>query len=119
MGDGVGAGPCPRRRERRFAPSRLHTPLQNPSPPGIGKALAAELAAQGLNVVLVALDDDLLRATTAELGEKYPAVTFKAVGVDLGQPGFLDPIAKATEGLRVQVVFLNAGYVLTGFFESV
>jgi len=42
------------------------------------------------------------------------------VGVNLGQPGqYLDEIAKATADIDVQVVFCNAGYVLTGFFVDV
>lgn len=49
-------------------------------PAGIGKALAKRLAGQGLNVVLVALGDDLLDQTTSELAEEYPKVTFKKVG---------------------------------------
>lgn len=86
---------------------------------GIGKAIARKLAGQGLNVVLVALGDDLLDQTHSELKEQYPNVTFKRVGVNLGRPGYLAEIAKQTKGIDVQVVFCNAGYVLTGFFESV
>lgn len=42
------------------------------------------------------------------------------VGVNLGQPGgYLDTIAKATADIDIQVVFCNAGYVLTGFFVDV
>ena len=46
---------------------------------GIGKALAKKLASQGLNVVLVALPDNLLQETHAELSSSYPAVTFRPV----------------------------------------
>ena len=41
------------------------------------------------------------------------------VGVNLGQPGYMDAIAKQTADIDVQVVFCNAGYVLTGFFADV
>lgn len=42
------------------------------------------------------------------------------VGVNLGQPGgYLDTIAKGTADIDIQVVFCNAGYVLTGFFVDV
>lgn len=87
---------------------------------GIGKSIATKLAGQGLNVVLVALGDDLLDATHKELSERYPRVTFRKVGVNLGQPGgYLDTVAQATADIDIQVVFCNAGYVLTGFFVDV
>jgi NADP-dependent 3-hydroxy acid dehydrogenase YdfG len=38
---------------------------------GLGKALSEKLAQQGLNVVIAALGDDLLKNTTAELKAKY------------------------------------------------
>ena len=44
---------------------------------GIGKELAKTLAAQGLNVVLVALDDELLHQTFMELHEKFTHVEFR------------------------------------------
>lgn len=40
------------------------------------------------------------------------------VAVDLSEPGsYLEPIAEATKDIDVQLVFNNAGYILTGFFE--
>lgn len=86
---------------------------------GIGKSIARKLAGQGLSVVLVALGDDLLDATHKELSEQYPRVTFRKVGVNLGKPGYMDAIAKQTRDIDIQVVFCNAGYVLTGFFVDV
>lgn len=41
------------------------------------------------------------------------------VGVNLAKPGYMEEIKRATEGLDIQIVFCNAGYVLTGFFDSV
>ena len=42
------------------------------------------------------------------------------MGVNLGQPGaYLGTIADKTKDIDVQVVFCNAGYVLTGFFADV
>ena len=40
------------------------------------------------------------------------------VGVDLAAPGFMPSIVKATQDLDVQIVFCNAGYMLTGFFHT-
>lgn len=47
---------------------------------GIGKAIASKLAKQGLNVVLVALEDPLLDETFEELKQKYPSIQFRKVG---------------------------------------
>jgi NAD(P)-dependent dehydrogenase (short-subunit alcohol dehydrogenase family) len=140
---------------------------------GIGKSLAWRLAGQGLNVVLVALQDDHLDATFAEFQSAFPGQTIRKasatpgrlalpvtpsmrhvtstasllccscpdepekhlhirlardlsadlvrgpqVGANLGKPGYMDVIAKATEDIDVQIVFCNAGYILTGFFHT-
>ena len=46
---------------------------------GIGKSLATKLASQGMNVVLVALQDGLIDATFAELKAQFPQQTFRKV----------------------------------------
>ena len=42
------------------------------------------------------------------------------VGANLGsaESGYMEKLAKATEKLDIQVVFINAGYMLTGFFHK-
>jgi hypothetical protein len=40
------------------------------------------------------------------------------VGVDLGRPGYLEEVARQTADIDVVIVFCNAGYMLTGFFDS-
>jgi short-subunit dehydrogenase len=85
---------------------------------GIGRALAEKLASQGLNVVLVALDDKLLQEVFTLLQKKYPQQQFRAVGVDLGQPTYLETIVKATADISVQLIFNNAGFVATGLFAD-
>jgi len=88
---------------------------------GIGKALAEALAAQELNVVLAALDDDLLRNTFAELKAKYPRVEFRCVGVDLTQASgdYMGALERVTADIHVSLLFLNAGFMVTGFFHDV
>jgi short-subunit dehydrogenase len=88
---------------------------------GIGLSIAKRLASQGLSVVLVALDDQLLEDAFGDLSSSYPDVEFRKVGVNLGsseKPGYLATIAAATEDIDVQCCFLNAGYMITGFFDS-
>eukprot|EP00884_Botryococcus_braunii_P009153 jgi/Botrbrau1/18239/Bobra.53_1s0093.1 len=84
---------------------------------GIGKALAKRLAEQGINVVVVALDDEFLELTMKELQSGFP-VEFRKVPVNLGAPGYLEQIQKATADIDVQLIFNNAGYMLTGFFQT-
>ena len=85
---------------------------------GIGKSLASRLASQGLNIVMVALKDRLLDDAVSELKTTFKSGQFIKVGVDLGVPGYLDIIAEATKDLDVQIVFNNAGFMLTGFFDK-
>ncbi len=40
------------------------------------------------------------------------------MGVNLGKPGYLEEVKKQTADIDVSIVFCNAGYMLTGFFDS-
>jgi len=90
---------------------------------GIGRALVERLAKQKLNVVIVALDDDLLRNFHKEISEMYPNQKFRAVGVNLGKrdssSDYLEVIKKQTDDIRVQIVLNCAGYlILRGFVKT-
>jgi short-subunit dehydrogenase len=92
---------------------------------GIGLSIARALAKQGLNVVLAALPDDKLRPTDLKLADavrsltaSFPACKFRALPVELGAPGYLEAVAEATVDLPISLVFNNAGYMVTGFFED-
>lgn len=86
---------------------------------GIGKALVEELALQGLNVVIVSMDDKFLADTFALVSEKFPGQEFRKVGATFS-PGadYMDKIKKITSDINVQCVFNNAGFIVTGFYES-
>lgn len=86
---------------------------------GIGKSLANVLAKQGLNVVLVSLPDKFLEETTNELKQAYPNQKFIAVPTKFDhKTDYLTPIAEATKDIDVSIVFNNAGYIVTGFFDQ-
>ena len=86
---------------------------------GIGKAIAERFAEQGLNVVLVAKDDDFFTKTFAELQAKYKSVTFRKVAVNLGvHGGYMQQITDATSDITVQIICNNAGYILPGLFHD-
>lgn len=48
---------------------------------GIGKAIARKLASQGLNVVLVAIDDEQLETTKRQLKAEFSSQQFLPIGV--------------------------------------
>lgn len=86
---------------------------------GIGKALAFKLASQGLNVVVVSLDDNFLAETMKELKATYPALEFRSVGVTFS-PGvpYLDKIKEVTKDLDINIIFNNAGFITLGFMDQ-
>jgi len=86
---------------------------------GIGKALAFKLARQGLNVVVVSLDDDFLKATMKQLKETFPDLEFRSVGVSFS-PGidYLKEIKESTKDIEISIIFNNAGFLVTGFFDQ-
>lgn len=86
---------------------------------GIGKSLCFKLASQGLNVVIVSLDDDFLKDTTKELKKAYPDLEFRSVACNFspGQP-YMEKIIEATKDITVQCIFNNAGFIVTGFLDQ-
>jgi short-subunit dehydrogenase len=86
---------------------------------GIGKALTFKLASQGLNVVLVSLNDDFLKETMKQLNDTYPDQQFRSVGCTFS-PGvdYMKQIDDATKDIDVRIIFNNAGFLVTGFFDQ-
>lgn len=76
---------------------------------GIGKAYAEQLAAKGIDVVLVARNGSILEEVATEIKQRYN-VQVRTIVTDLteGEQSFAK-IAKATEDLEVGVVVNNAG----------
>ena len=82
---------------------------------GIGRAIALRLAQDGMNVVLCARDEELLKKTAAEIGPKA-----LAVGVDLRLP---DSAARVVDAAvqkfgSIDVLVNNAGATKRGDFEE-
>jgi short-subunit dehydrogenase len=71
---------------------------------GTGEAFAEELAARGLNVVLVARREEVLRSVAARL-----AMESRVVVLDLSLPDAGAKLAAATEDLDVGLLVYNAG----------
>jgi len=85
---------------------------------GIGKSIVERLCQQGINVIIVAVPEKVLDETTAEMTSRFPDVQVKKVGVDLSRPGFMEEISKVTAGKDVQLLFCNAGFMISGFFAD-
>lgn len=86
---------------------------------GIGKSIAFTLARQGLNVVLVSLPDKFLAETAEELKKEFPNQEFRAVSAKFDhKTDYMPDIIKATTDIDVAIVFNNAGYIVTGFFDQ-
>lgn len=80
---------------------------------GIGAEFARQLAARGLNLVLVARRKDRLDRLSAELSDRQ-GVRVKTVSIDLAAPDFLSSIRTATEDLDIGLLVNNAGFGLAG-----
>jgi uncharacterized protein len=76
---------------------------------GIGEAIARELAARGLHVVLCARRRDRLSALAAELSAQH-GIQARAVEVDLARPGFVAVLEEATGDIDVGLLVNNAGF---------
>ncbi|GGH60234.1 hypothetical protein HNQ91_000803 [Filimonas zeae] len=86
---------------------------------GIGKALAAGLAARNYDLLLVDIDKPQLRATAAELAAQYRVIAF-TLHLDLSEPDAIERLQEWTAEFHDQlsVVVSNAGYGLNGAFET-
>ena len=82
---------------------------------GIGKEFARQLAASGLHVVLAARRLPLLDDLGHQLATTY-GVQYRAVAVDLSEPGFLAALGAATQDLDIGLLISNAGAFLPGAF---
>ncbi len=82
---------------------------------GIGLEFARQIAALGLNVILVARRKDRLVQLAAEL-EKAHGVETRVHPSDLSKDDFLQDLQTAVKGLEVGLLINNAGFGTTGTF---
>lgn len=96
---------------QQFGPWALVTGASS----GIGREFARQIAASGINVVLVARRQALLEEAGREFAKAY-GVQYRVIAADLSKDGFLQPIAQATEDLDIGLVISNAGTATPGEF---
>jgi uncharacterized protein len=96
---------------KRFGPWALVTGASS----GIGKEFAQQIAASGINVVLVARRDALLAELGRAITEEFD-VQYRALSMDLSQEGFIAGLADATHDIDIGLVVSNAGTGNSGEF---
>jgi short-subunit dehydrogenase len=82
---------------------------------GIGAELAAELAARGLNLLLVARGREGLERRAREL-QASSGVEVRTVAADLADPAAVDAVQAAAADISVGLLVLNAAAAFTGLF---
>ena len=88
----------------RFGPWALVTGASS----GIGKEFARQIAASGINIVLVARREDLLKEVGVEFSKRY-GVEHRVVVLDVSRENFIGQLASATDDLDIGLVVSNAG----------
>src|SRR6266487_2006694 len=82
---------------------------------GIGKEFARQIAASGINVVLVARRDALLAELGRPISQEFD-VQYRALAMDVSQDGFIAGLADATQDIDIGLVVSNAGTANPGEF---
>lgn len=104
----------PKLDKERFGPWAVVTGSSS----GIGRAIARHLGSSGINVVLVARRQERLEAVGAEIARDF-LVDYRVVKADLTEPGFFEPLDRATRDLDVGTVVGNAGFASPGELLSI
>jgi uncharacterized protein len=82
---------------------------------GLGAAYAEELAARGLNLVLIARRSELLQSLASELSTKYNVET-KIIALDLAASDAVEQIAGHTKDIEIGLLVYNAAFSAIGPF---
>src|ERR1700726_1488959 len=97
--------------KQQFGPWALVTGASS----GIGPEFARQIAAAGINLVLVARREALLNEVGRDITRDF-GVQFRALTMDLSQEGFIPKLAEHTKDLDIGLVVSNAGTANPGEF---
>lgn len=86
---------------------------------GIGKAIAFNLAAKKINLLLIARSGNLLNEIADDLSDKY-SIEVKWLSIDLAVDNAAETIFDwvTKNNIQVNILINNAGYGLSGNFEK-
>jgi len=90
--------------KERFGPWALITGASS----GIGREFARQIAAAGINVVLVARRETTLIEVGRSIAKDFK-VQYRVIVMDLSQEGFIPKLAEHTKDLDIGLVVSNAG----------
>lgn len=82
---------------------------------GMGEEFARQMAAQGMNLVLLARRSERLDALGSELAGRH-GIQSRSVAADLNAPDFLASVAEQTADLEIGMLVNNAGFANHGAF---
>jgi short-subunit dehydrogenase len=82
---------------------------------GLGEAYATQLAARGLNLVLIARRKDMLDELSAQLTETY-SIQVRALALDLASENIGEAVEEATNDIEVGLLAYNAATSIIGPF---
>lgn len=105
------------RRQRRFRERYGPWAVVTGASSGIGRALASELAALGLNVVLAARTGPMLQELADELRARH-GTDARPVAVDLARGTGVSELAEATRDLDAGLLVAAAGFGASGPFVA-
>jgi len=97
--------------EERYGPWALITGASS----GIGAEFSRQLAAMGLNLVLVARRKQRIEELAGQL-ERTNQIQVKTIAADLSQSDFLPLILSSTHSIEIGLLVNNAGFGLAGKF---
>src|SRR5216684_3808133 len=97
--------------KKRFGPWALITGASS----GIGKEFARQIAASGINIVLVARRETALFEVGRSVAKDFK-VQYRVIVMDLSQEGFMPKLAEDTKDLDIGLVVSNAGTANPGKF---
>jgi len=90
--------------KNRFGPWALVTGASS----GIGKEFARQIAASGINIVLVARREDLLNEIGVQFSKRY-RVEHRVLVLDVSREDFIGQLTSVTDDLDIGLVVSNAG----------
>ena len=101
-----------------FSLERGHTALITGATAGIGYEFAQQLAARGLNLILVARNKERLEKIATELQNDF-AISVQVLAADLSLRQDIDTISRRAAQSDIELVINNAGFGLNqSFFED-